>query len=480
MIVDDDGVGSTERWNYRFPESAETAEPGDQQKSWSGALYLEVQMAAIWQIQSTLMTLHFGFCSPGMFRSRNDTSGAMDYLLKSPQPLRNQFLLPCAVAELLLCAQRTSCENGSSLQMSCAMALTVPDDVLNKLPGPIEGPMVWRGKELAAKEPWVLALTEADNAELLRATRSVEGLDFTAIGMTRFPLPSLGPKLVAVRQEVLFGRGFSVLRGLQVEGLPMSVLARLYWGLGTWLGEAVSQNKDGQLLGHVTDIGAKADHPTQRGFQSSDSLPFHTDTAGDIISLLCLRPAKTGGLSSVASAGAVYNVMRSECPELLAELLTPVAWDRRGEIPPGKQAWYRMPVFSYHNGRLIVSFVHRFIVSAPHLPGAPALSDRQRCALDKLIETAADEEISLSMDFRAGDIQLVNNLAVLHNRTAYEDHEPPAPRRHLLRLWLAAADGWALPPAFWARYPGKARNGRPEGIVLAGVQPAVRLDARAS
>ena len=40
------------------------------------------------------------------------------------------------------------------------------------------------------------------------------------------------------------------------------------------------------------------------------------------------------------------------------------------------------------------------------------------------------------MDFRPGDMQFLKNAAVLHKRTAYEDWDDPARKRHLLRLWL--------------------------------------------
>jgi hypothetical protein len=47
-----------------------------------------------------------------------------------------------------------------------------------------------------------------------------------------------------------------------------------------------------------------------------------------------------------------------------------------------------------------------------------------------------------------GDIQFLSNNHVLHARTAYKDHAPPLPRRHLMRLWLSTPEdegGWKLP-----------------------------------
>ena len=40
------------------------------------------------------------------------------------------------------------------------------------------------------------------------------------------------------------------------------------------------------------------------------------------------------------------------------------------------------------------------------------------------------------MELAEGDIQFISNHTVVHSRTAYVDHDDPAERRHLLRLWL--------------------------------------------
>ncbi|MBT6274771.1 MAG: hypothetical protein HOI95_11620, partial [Chromatiales bacterium] len=265
---------------------------------------------------------------------------------------------------------------------------------------PIKGPALWLGSELKERADWISTLSSEDVAELMRAAKAIEDKDMMSITRVDFPLPHLGPKLAQLQREVMYGRGFALLRGLDVSSLPLDFIARLYWGLGTWLGVPISQNQDGHLLGHVTDIGARAHHPEQRGFQSADSLPFHTDIAPDLVTLMCIQPAKSGGLSSVASAAALYNQMLDQCPSLLCELLGPLAWDRRGEVPSGKRPWYELPVFSLHDGRLLVAFVHRFITSASRHAGVAPLSAAQREAVDTLMALAGDEDTHLSMDFQ--------------------------------------------------------------------------------
>jgi hypothetical protein len=45
-------------------------------------------------------------------------------------------------------------------------------------------------------------------------------------------------------------------------------------------------------------------------------------------------------------------------------------------------------------------------------------------------------DYSVIMDFRAGDMQFINNYHVLHGRTAYVDDRAAGKIRHLKRLWL--------------------------------------------
>ena len=60
-------------------------------------------------------------------------------------------------------------------------------------------------------------------------------------------------------------------------------------------------------------------------------------------------------------------------------------------------------------------------------------------------------------------MQLVNNYAIVHSRTPFEDFDEPDRKRHLLRLWLAVPGSQPL-PADWAEYfidtrPSSVRGG---------------------
>src|SRR5215213_7205632 len=95
-------------------------------------------------------------------------------------------------------------------------------------------------------------------------------------------------------------------------------------------GNARSQNAKGHLLGHVRDLGLATSDPNVRTYQTTERQHFHTDSC-DIVGLLCLKTAKSGGLSSLTSSMAIYNEMTRRRPDLVARLFRPFPTDRRGE-----------------------------------------------------------------------------------------------------------------------------------------------------
>ncbi len=342
------------------------------------------------------------------------------------------------------------------------------------------GEAAWYGADLAKTADWAVTFDEAQIAELEGAARGALGRDTARLSETDLPLPTLDPLLRAVRRDVVDGRGFALLRGLPVERWSREIAARAYWAIGLRIGRAVVQNRHGHVLGHVRDIGGDINSPTQRGYQSAANLPFHTDIGAEIVGLFCLMPAKSGGLSSVVSAATIWNEIAARRPDLAKVLTEPFYRDRRGDEAEGQKPYYAMPVFMPAGGRMAVAYVRRFIESAQRFADVPRLTPAQIEAMDLLDRLAYDPKIKLDMDFRPGDIQLVNNLVSLHTRTEYEDWPDEERKRHLFRLWLSVPDGWPLPEPFYARYGADPETGRPHGINLPpGVAPNAPLEAGA-
>ena len=277
--------------------------------------------------------------------------------------------------------------------------------------------------------------------------------DIINIGRADFPVPSLEPLLQRVRRETLHGRGFMLLRGIPVERYTLRQSAVAYWGLGLYLGEAVSQNGQGHVLGHVTNLGLDYGDPEVRGYQTSARLNYHADSS-DLVALLCLRTSKS-------------ELVRTR-PDHARTLMAPLYYTRWGEIPEGKKPYAEINVFTPCNGRMIASYVRSSINKSQALPSVPRLTPQQVEAMDHLDALAADPRIHLDMEFRAGDVQVLCNHSILHSRTAYEDWPEVEKRRHLLRLWLACDDGPVLPQFMTDRFQGLTASGRPDGIRVPG------------
>ncbi len=156
------------------------------------------------------------------------------------------------------------------------------------------GPDAWLGPEMAQRNDWILELSLPQIAELeAAAAPHVAAGEVAADALARldaasFRLPSLGPKLSLLREELLHGRGFFLVRGLPVASYSRLQAAAIVLGVGAHLGRARSQNAKGHILGHVFDLGLSGADPNVRIYQTSQRQTFHTDSC-DVVGLLCLQ-----------------------------------------------------------------------------------------------------------------------------------------------------------------------------------------------
>jgi hypothetical protein len=346
--------------------------------------------------------------------------------------------------------------------------------------GPVPGPSVWYGRDLARRpEEWIRRFSEAELAELDAAVHAFKasGTALASVAPKSFPLPSLGAALADVLRELLEGRGFVLLRGMPLARYSREEQAIAYLGIGSYLGAARSQNTKGQhLLGHVKDLGLDIRDPNVRYYQTSRKLEYHTDSV-DVVGLLCLQSAKSGGESFIASSMTLYNEIVARRPDLLPALFEPFPTDRRGEVPDGMQPWFDIPVFNWHAGRLSCIYVRQYIESAQeNFPAARRLTRDQIAAMDLMDELANDPAVHLSMAFVPGDMQFLHNHQILHSRNDFENWPEPERHRHLLRLWLAPRSARPLPEMFAPRY-GSVVAGERGGIWVRGTNRTVVLDA---
>ena len=346
----------------------------------------------------------------------------------------------------------------------------------DKLPPEVRDRSAWYGSELAERMNWIERLSETEIAELENVVQKLEEsqVDLASIAANDVQLPTLGPRLQTLLKEVLEGRGFVLIKGLPVERWTKRQAAMALLIVGVHLGQLRMQNAEGHLLGHVRDLGRSSTDPNTRIYQTRERQTHHTDSC-DVVGLLCLQAAKSGGLSSLVSSTTIFNEMRRRRPDLLRVLLDPIETDRRGEVPEGGKPYFTIPVFNYAHGLVSAIYQRQYIESARRFPGVPPLTPQQIEALDLLDQLANDPKLNLMMELEPGDIQLVHNHTILHDRTAFEDFPEPERKRHLLRLWLAPAKARSLPEVFAERF-GSITPGDRGGVTVKGSRPTVPFE----
>lgn len=288
--------------------------------------------------------------------------------------------------------------------------------------------------------------------------------DISKIRRHDFVLPKLGARLRRIHDALIHGAGFALLRALPVSTWSKPVTAAVFFGIGQHLGFARPQNAKGHVLGHVIDMGLSADDPNVRIYQTHARQTFHTDSS-DIVGLVCLQQARSGGDSALVSSNTIYNEMRRDHPELAAALFDPIATDRRGEIASGQKPFFEIPVFTWHAGMMSTIYQRQYIDSAQRFDDAMRLTSLHIEALDCFDALANDTRLNFLMRLEPGDMQFVHNHTLLHDRTAFEDWAEPARKRHLLRLWLSSPEARPLPEV-WAQRYGTIEPGVRGGVTI--------------
>lgn len=345
---------------------------------------------------------------------------------------------------------------------------------------PLQGPFVWTGEELAKATDWLFELTPAMVAEIDAALAGVKLRNLTWLDMRRvdFPLPGTSGLLARVSIALEEGRGLAKISGLPVARYAEDDLKIIWYGMGLHLGTPVSQSHAGLRLKMIRDEGANVGqtHGEMRDGDgasflsayaravSNGVLRFHTDRT-DVVGLLCIQQAVSGGLSKLASTVAVHNEILRRRPDLLEVLYRPYPRSRLGEEKGGGDLVYMLPVFGLRDGRFTSHYSRTYIEAAQKLPHVPRLTAQQMEAIDLLAEIA--ENLCYRMHFAPGDMQFLNNHVIYHARDAFTDDAAAGQIRRLLRLWLAMPNSRALPEdhgVLWGNVAAGAVRG---GIAVA-------------
>lgn len=176
---------------------------------------------------------------------------------------------------------------------------------------------------------------------------------------------------------------------------------------------------------HIKDLTSshEKDHIGAPAY-TADKQVFHTDS-GDIVSLFALSTAAEGGKSRLASTWRVYNELAATRPDLIETLSQDWIADNFGNQSQrytAKPLLFYQPATATSPERVILQYARRVFTGFGALPRSkdiPSITEAQAEALDAL--HFLGERFNVGLDFRQGDIQYVNNLAVFHSRDGFKD-----------------------------------------------------------
>ena len=328
-------------------------------------------------------------------------------------------------------------------------------------------PRAWSPEELRQDSSWVHHLSPQAIEELELALAHAKDSGKSWLQMTSHDFPLNGAAKDAIDRAFDATQkdyGMCLLKGFPVQRWSVEDARLAYWGIGLNVGVARTQNQASQVMNDVRDEGGSYKVKNGRGYNTNAGLDFHVDSC-DVVALLCLQTAKSGGTSMVTSSIAVVNEIKRVRPDLIPVMQQPFYYSYQGANDPKQPPFYKCPIlgddpefFSLRANRKNVTAAQR------DFPEVPRLTAEQIELLDLLDVLLPDPRFCYSMQLERGDMQLLNNYVVIHSRTNFEDHAEQERKRHLLRLWLSLPQGQRLPP-LWKAYFGDVKSGSVRGGV---------------
>jgi alpha-ketoglutarate-dependent taurine dioxygenase len=306
----------------------------------------------------------------------------------------------------------------------------------------IEGASAWKRADIRT-EDYRVRLDGPCLDEIRRVVDEIRAHPLPTILRTPadFDMTNCHAAMAEVRRILKEGVRFAVVDRLPVEDMSKPEAETIYWLLSSMVCRPVAQKLDGTMIYDVHDTGQQALPGSGiRPDKTNIEIRFHIDNAynttpPEIVGLLCLKTAKSGGVSRVLSFHTVHNALLARHKELLPRLYQPFWFDRQREFFPGDADTFSAPVFTVDDDELKARFSVHQINSGYAMKGAP-VDNEGATALAATLDIFEDPEVSIDFEFQPGEIQFVDNRTLGHSRTEFEDWPEPDHRRHLVRLWL--------------------------------------------
>jgi len=328
-------------------------------------------------------------------------------------------------------------------------------------------PRAWFPQNLRQDFSWIHHLSRKATLEVEEALQHAKATEKSWLQMTAndFPLKRHAKQAIdqafAVTQTAY---GMCLLKGFPVDRWSAEEARLVNWGIGLNVGVARTQNRASQVMNDVRDEGGSYKVKNGRGYNTNAGLDFHVDSC-DVVALMCLQTAKSGGTSKVTSSIAVVNEIKRLRPDLIPVMQQPFYYSYQGTNDASQPPFYQCPILGDDPEYFSLRANRKNVTAAQvDFPEVPRLTPEQIELLDLLDELLPDDKFCYSMQLDRGDLQLLNNYVVIHSRTHFEDHEEPERKRHLLRLWLSIPQGQRL-PSLWKEYFGDIEAGSVRGGV---------------
>ena len=251
----------------------------------------------------------------------------------------------------------------------------------------------------------------------------------------------LKTQIQRIKQTILIqGCGFCVINGTNFTAFDKHELSNIHILISKIFGELLIQNKQGEQTVEVKDLG-KTLSTGGRYHHTKEGGSYHTDgchifeNPPDYVGLLCLNPAKNGGVSKFISAYTIHNKLQED-KNLLRILYEKFYMDKRNENQADETPTQFVPIFTYNNGKLNCRCCQRELIDSGHEKMNKPLTEYQKNALDNLDELLANENLAVSYLLKKGDMMYSNNKWLIHDRTDFEDSDDENLKRALLRTWI--------------------------------------------
>lgn len=302
-------------------------------------------------------------------------------------------------------------------------------------------PAAWTADDYR-NDDWIDKLSDVQLRELDEAARCLPEDESEWLKLTKgdLELPELGPYLDRVNDTLDRGRGFALLRGIDLSPTDIDYAYRVNWVLAVALGDVIAQNANGEVIGPVQALVDTTESGIEtRGYVSNAELRFHCD-GGDVASLLCLRQAPEGGLSSLVSMISIHNIMAKECPQHLETLYRGMPMFMRKESGMDSAKLPRQPLFMPQGDHLL-AWINLRLMELSYESAGKSMPANERAAFDALEEIAERPEQKMTFRLKSGDVLLVHNFSCMHKRSQFRDDPDPDKSRLMLRLWYNLPNG---------------------------------------